>query len=278
MIRRLAYAAAGALAPGPAGRRATDAFSTTRAFGIHPDDLPPLGARTFPVPGAPRVREGYLWGPDDAPTALLVHGWGADSSSMHSLIGPLRALGYRVAAFDAPGHGVSAGTQATMTEYVDALGAVLDTLGPVRAAVAHSLGSIVTAAALAGRPHQRIDSLTLVAPTRTLGGVLDRWATGRLPTRTADLIRAELHRRNGVPVTHWDLLPHGRRLTAPVLVVADPHDPVVPFAEAETIAAGLPRARLRSVPGSGHLGILMAAETKETTAAFVAEHAEENVL
>nr|WP_308801135.1 alpha/beta fold hydrolase [Streptomyces polyasparticus] len=278
MIGRMAYAVTGALTPGAAGRRATDAFSTTRAFGIHPADLPPLGARPFPVPGAPRVREGYLWGDEELPTALLVHGWGADSSSMHSLIGPLRELGYRVAAFDAPGHGVSAGTQATMTEYTQAVGAVLDTLGPVRAVVAHSLGSIVTAAALAARPELRIDSLTLVAPTRTLSGVLDRWAAGRLPARTAGLIRAELHRRNGVPVTHWDVLAHGRALTAPVLVVADPRDPVVPFAEAEAIAAGLPGARLRSVPDSGHLGILMSPVTKETTAAFVAEHAEESVL
>ncbi|WP_262401369.1 alpha/beta fold hydrolase [Actinomadura sp. CNU-125] len=146
-VRRLGYAAVGTVAPAAAGRRATDAFSTTRALGLRPDDVVP-DARRFTVGGDPDVRGGYLWG-EDGPVALLVHGWGIDSSSMQALVPPLRALGYRVATFDAPGHGVAAGSQATMTQFTRATGAVLDalgdTFGEVRAVVAHSLGSIAAA-------------------------------------------------------------------------------------------------------------------------------------
>ena len=42
---------------------------------------------------------------------LLVHGWASDSSSMHSLVPPLREIGFTVATFDAPAHGVHQGAR-----------------------------------------------------------------------------------------------------------------------------------------------------------------------
>ncbi|QFG24945.1 alpha/beta fold hydrolase [Actinomadura sp. WMMB 499] len=272
-VRRLGYAAFGALAPAAAGRRATDAFSTTRALGLRPDDVVPLGARRFRVDGDPDVRGGYVWG-EDGPVALLVHGWGIDSSSMQALVPPLRALGYRVATFDAPGHGVAAGSQATMTQFTRATGAVLDALGDVRAVVAHSLGSIAAAGALAARPGAPVRCLALLAPTCTLTGVLERWARSDLRLRrpvVAEIYR-ELRRRNGVPVGHWDVVGLGGGLDLPALVLHDPHDDVVPYAEAREVAAGLRGARLEDAPG-GHFGILLDPGVRDRVAAFVTRHA-----
>ncbi|MFD0381879.1 alpha/beta fold hydrolase [Streptomyces stramineus] len=216
---------------------------------------------------------GYLWG-DDGPTALLVHGWGADSTSMYSLITPLRELGYRVAAFDAPAHGVSKGKQATMTQYTVAVRAALDSLGGARVVVAHSLGSIAAIGAVAARPEERVDCITLVAPTCTLTAVLERWSRDelRLSRSTVDRVYRELHRRNGVPVSHWDVVGLGRALDIPVLALHDPDDPVVPICEAEAIAEGLRDVRLQRTPGRGHMGILMSPEVKSAVSAFVAEH------
>ncbi|MFH8788016.1 alpha/beta fold hydrolase [Streptomyces roseoverticillatus] len=273
-LRRLAHAAAGALAPGPGGRWATDVFSRTRALGTQPDNVLPLGARGFDILGNPDVHGGYLWGDDDRPTALLVHGWGADSSSMYSLIAPLRELGYRVAAFDAPAHGVHRGTQATMTQYTAAVRAALDSLGGAKVIVAHSLGSIAAVGAVAMEERPDVDCITLVAPTCTLTAVLERWSRGELMLSRAivDRIYRELHRRNGVPVSHWDVVGLGRELDIPVLALHDPGDPVVPYCEAEAIAAGLKDVRLQQAPGRGHMGILMSPEVKSAISAFVAEH------
>jgi pimeloyl-ACP methyl ester carboxylesterase len=272
--RRLGHGALGRIAPALAGRFATTAFSSTRTSGIHPADVLPLGARRFDVPAEPDIRGGYLWG-EAGMTALLVHGWGADSSSMHGLVTPLRALGYRVAAFDAPGHGVSAGTQATMAQFTRATGAVLDALGDVRVMVAHSLGSIAAVGAAAGRLDLAVDSLTLIAPACTLTGVLERWLASelRLGRPIADRIYQELLRRNGVPVSHWDVVGLGEDLACPVLVVHDPRDDLVPYSEAEAIAAGLRDARLEAAPGCGHLGILMSQAVKDLVAGFAARHA-----
>ncbi|MEU5419258.1 alpha/beta fold hydrolase [Streptomyces sp. NPDC001407] len=274
VLRRFAHAAVGAVLPGVGGRWATDVFSRTRPLGGRPDNVLPLGARRFAVRGNPDVRGGYLWGDDGGPTALLVHGWGSDSSSMYSLIAPLRQLGYRVAAFDAPAHGVHEGTQATMTQFTTAVGAVLDSLGGARVVIAHSLGSIAAVGAVAARPRRSTDCLALLAPTCTLTSVLEGWARDelRLSHAIVDRIRTELHRRNGVPVTHWDVVGLGRGLDCPILALHDPDDPVVPFREAEAIAAGLPDVRLERAPGRGHMGILMSPEVKSAVSAFVAEH------
>lgn len=256
---------------GRAGRRATDAFSTTRALGLFPDDVTPLGASRLRILGDPDVEVGYLWG-DDGPTALLVHGWGTDSSSMHSLVPPLRRLGLRAAAFDAPGHGVSPGHQATMTEFTRATGAVLETLGDVEVIVAHSLGSIAAVSALEARPATSVRCLVLLAPTCTLSGVLERWAAGagRLSPGMKERVYRELEHRNGVPVSHWDIAARGRDLDVPVLVVHDPDDPVVPFAEAESVVAALPNPRLAEAPGHGHIGILTTPSVKSLMAEFTA--------
>ncbi|HEV3035602.1 MAG TPA: alpha/beta hydrolase [Solirubrobacteraceae bacterium] len=260
-----------ALAPEPGGRWATDAFSVTRGLTPIPDNSLPLGARAFELSGCPRVRCGYLW-PADGPIALLLHGWGVDSSSMLSLIAPLRDAGFAVAAFDAPGHGVSPGNQATMTEYVDAAAAVIGELGEVRVIVAHSLGAIAAASALSAHD-PGVERIVLLAPTCTLAGVLERWQPdGLWRSRSAwNSIYAELHRRNGVPVGHWDVATLGSRLTCPILAIHDPDDDVVPFSETQAIAAALGDVRVLSAPGRGHAGILMASEVKRAVGEFVAD-------
>ncbi len=272
-IRRLRYGLLGSVAPAAAGRLATDAFSDTRPLGVTPDDVPPLGARRFQVADEPRVRGGYLWG-ERGPTILLVHGWGADSSSMHGLVRPLLRSGYRVAAFDAPGHGVSAGSQATMSEFTRATGTVLDTLGGVRAVVAHSLGSIATVGALAARPQLPVDCVAFIAPVASLSAVLERWSSVEpgLSRPLTERIYTELHRRNGVPVSHWDVVGLGHALDCPKLAVHDPGDPVVPYSDAEAVAAGLRTTRLAAAPGHGHLGILLSTQVTDAVSAFVAEH------
>ncbi|MFI7013398.1 alpha/beta fold hydrolase [Streptomyces sp. NPDC050164] len=274
-VRRVVHGALSAIAPGAAARWATDVFSDTRRLGLRPDNVLPLGARRFAVDGSPDISGGYVWGEpgDGRPTALLVHGWASDSSSMHSFVGPMRHLGFTVAAFDAPAHGVWPGSQATMTQYSGAVAAVLGTLGNVSVIIAHSLGSIaaISGAALRGA---ELDALVVIAPTCTLSGVLDRWdgAGLRLGPDTVRRVYAELHRRNGVPVSHWDAVARGEGLDCPVLAVHDPADAVVPYSDAEVIARELPGARLEAAPDVGHIGILSSPRVQAGVSAFVAGH------
>jgi pimeloyl-ACP methyl ester carboxylesterase len=283
-LRRFAHTALGAVAPGAGARLATDVFSSTRTLGLRPDNVLPLGARHFTVHDSSEAPNGYLWGEQGGTegTALLVHGWASDSSSMYSLVAPLRELGLSVAAFDAPAHGVRKGSQATMTQYTRAVRAVLDTLGDVRVIVAHSLGTIASIGAAVQRTVRRtappLDCLVAIAPACTLGGVLERWdgAGLRLTRTVVDGIYRELHLRNGVPVSHWDAVALGMGLDTPVLAVHDPGDPMVPYSDAKAVAAGLRHVTLEEAPGTGHAGILTDREVKALVSAFVSRNMDWN--
>ena len=191
--------------PRLATRVHTAMFVDTRGLDRAASDLCPLGARRIEMTGVRRVAAAYRWGDHD-PSVLAVHGWGTDSTTMAAVVDVAVAHGESVLCFDAPGHGASEGSQATLIEYVEAVGAVLQRFPSIKTVVAHSLSAIAVVAAIARSESSGVRSLLLLAPACSLSGVLDRWvAQRRLPIGVAVLIEQELHRRDGVPVSHWDI-------------------------------------------------------------------------
>ncbi|MDR6116520.1 MULTISPECIES: alpha/beta fold hydrolase [unclassified Sphingomonas] len=265
-----------AISVGAAGRKATDLFGYTREYIKAPTkEMNALGASRFAIPGIHGTSYGYRWGHGDH-TILLVHGWGTDSRSLYALIRPLQQLGYSVAAFDAPAHGMSPGSLSTMTEFKDAVKAAILALGNVTGIVAHSLGGIATTGALSELAGAHgVEAICLVGAPADLPTVIRRWANGflRLNRRTVEAMHVELHARNGVPVEHWNIPQLASRLHRPVLVLHDVDDPVVPFCEAQRIAELLPEAQLEPVNGLGHVRILSARPVMDRVASFMAEYA-----
>lgn len=257
-----------------AGSKATDVFGYTRALiKTPPKDVVPLGAQRFPITGVAGVQHGYLWGKGEG-TILLVHGWGADSSSMYSFTRALQKQGFKVAAFDAPAHGVSPGSLTTMTEFKNAVKAALTALGDVVGVVAHSLGGIAATGALSELAHQHgVRGLCLVAAPATLPAVITRWSRQVLPLSPAvlDVMYRELGKRNGVPVEHWDIPALGKNLDQPLLVLHDRNDQVVPVCESEVIGNTMDRVTLETIEGLGHVRILSDSRVVERVAQFLRE-------
>ena len=90
-----------------------------------------------------------VWSWGEGPTVLLVHGWNGRATQLGAFVEPLLARGYRVVAFDAIGHGESAGKQSSLPEFANCIRQIADELGGVYAIVAHSLGGAATTFALA---------------------------------------------------------------------------------------------------------------------------------
>jgi pimeloyl-ACP methyl ester carboxylesterase len=241
--------------PRLATRVHTAAFVNTRGFDRAPSDMCPLGARRVEMTGVHRVATAYQWGSHD-PSVLAMHGWGTDSTTMAAVVDVAVAHGESVICFDAPGHGASRGSQSTIGEYVEAICGVLQHFPSIQVVVAHSLSAIAAAAAIARSEPDGVRSVLLLAPVCSLPGVLDRWmAQRRLPAGVATLIAGELHRRDGVPISHWDIRTLGLDAAIRVCVLHDPQDHSVPVSDALQIAAG-GRAELIEAPGVGHHGIL----------------------
>lgn len=264
------------IAPALAGRWATNMFVATRRNARESAMGVPLGATAMDLTGASEIRDAYVWG-KEGPIVLLVHGWGADSGTMCSLVRPLRERGYRVVAFDGPAHGANRGRRTTMTKFVAAVRHVLDRFDPrseLRAVVGHSLGGLATVAALqaSGRSPERLVLLSTPSSlNQALRSFMRFW---RLSHRIERRIHEELSKSHGVPIEHWDVRTLASRDRFPTLIVHDRDDSVVPFDEADVVATALGgSARVELTSGLGHARILADRRTTALVADFVATSA-----
>ncbi|MBH8567646.1 alpha/beta fold hydrolase [Microvirga sp. STS02] len=262
-----------ALSPALGFRQAWRVFTTPRKLPTKAWEAPALAdARRRTVAAASGAIAVYEWGPAAAPAVLLVHGWEHRASFWRAWMGPLLAAGYRVVALDGPAHGASAGRRTTLTDFGGAVQAVVDTVGEVRAIVAHSFG----AASVAGLPVRlsagaALPRLVLISAPEGPRPVAERFADFlHLP---ADLVRrfaGHIERRTGRTADSFAVAAAGPGTGAErVLVLHDEEDEIIPFAEGQHIAAAWPGARLHATHGLGHNRILRDAEVVQLAVDFI---------
>jgi omega-6 fatty acid desaturase (delta-12 desaturase) len=257
------------LAPQLAGKLATKLFSKSRnTANEYSKALIPMGAYCEKIASPEhRVENIYIWG-DSGDIVLLVHGWGANCSSMFGFVQSLLDQGFRVATFDAPAHGCTPGEYTTMREFTKAAEHIIKQLGDVRHIVAHSLGSIVGMAVSAKNPN--IESITIVSAPVSLSDVLDIWSSNSI--EISDFIRqrvlSQLLKDNGVPVSYWDIGLLARDWVKPVLVIHDDDDDVVGF-HADKIKNFFPTGEIRLTEGLGHAKILMSKQVHNFVSDFI---------
>lgn len=205
------------------------------------------------------------WAFGAGPTVLLVHGWGGRGVQLRAFIAPLVARGHRVVLFDAPAHGATPGKRSSAPELARAVGAVLESVGPVHAIVAHSMGAASSVLATQGAP---TTPLVMLAPARDARLFTGRfaWAMGFDDAQRARF-EAALERNVGHALSSLDVAQHPRDV--PVLVVHDELDKEIPIEEGARIAATWPRATLVRTRGLGHVRLLRDPEVVARAVAFV---------
>ncbi|AKU17676.1 alpha/beta fold hydrolase [Luteipulveratus mongoliensis] len=208
---------------------------------------------------------GMIYGPDDAPTAYLVHGWGGWWQQLAAYVPALVDAGYRVVAYDSPSHGASApgqhgGRSTTLMEMGDAFAVVAWQQGPADLVVAHSLGAMATMWAWTGGTRAKAYAFLApgvrVAPMvgafgQMLG--LSHGTTGRLARR--------LDRRIGYPAAHFDLdrIAHEVNAQAPgtrLLVAHDRDDRETPADGAVLLTDAWAGSDLVLTSGLGHRRVI----------------------
>ena len=264
------------VAPELAFRQAWQLFCTPRRLPVKPWEAPVLAtARRRTVDnsetGAVAV---YEWGDAAAPAVVLVHGWEHRASFWRAWVGPLLGAGYRVVALDGPAHGASAGRRTTLTGYGGAVQAVVNTLGEVRAIVAHSFG----AASVAGLPVRLpaaapLPRLVLLSVPTSPRAVAMRFAEFvHLPLRMVERFAVHIQQTTGRAADSFAATAAGPTIgTEKVLVLHDEDDEIVPFAEGRQIVAAWPGAVLHATRGLGHNRILRTAAVVQTAVAFIVE-------
>ncbi|HWO17792.1 MAG TPA: alpha/beta fold hydrolase [Kofleriaceae bacterium] len=204
--------------------------------------------------GQPRRIAAWRWG--QGPAVLLVHGWEGRGAQLGAFVEPLVAAGLSVVAFDAPGHGDSAGHRAYLPDFADALVAVAAAAGPVHATISHSFGA---AAVLLAHGRGGLDASrnVMIAPNALIHDSVQRFAR-ELSLDEADRagFAARLEARTGIPLAALAIEPLAAARDAALLIVHDREDREVPLAHGEALAAVWPGARLEVTSDLGHRRIL----------------------
>lgn len=113
-----------------------------------------------------------VWGDDNAPPLLALHGW-LDNAASFALLAPLLVPHFRVIALDLPGHGHADHlAPGASYHYLDYVRAVLDAADALQldryALLGHSMGAGIATLVAAATP-QRIESLRLIEGLGPLG-------------------------------------------------------------------------------------------------------------
>ncbi|MFJ6727115.1 MULTISPECIES: 4-carboxymuconolactone decarboxylase [unclassified Streptomyces] len=224
-------------------------------------------------------------GPEDAPVLILGPSLGTTWHMWDRQV-PELAQQWRVFRFDLPGHGgAPAHPAGSVGDLADRLLATLDALGVQRFGFAGCAFGGAVGVELALRHPERVASLALIAASPRFGtadefrqrGVIvrtngldpiartspDRWfTTGFAAAQPAITEWAVQMVRTTDPgcyiaaceaLAAFDVRTEIGRLGVPTLVLVGSDDQVTGPAEARTLVAGIPDARLAVVPGASHL-------------------------
>ncbi|MCX4904217.1 4-carboxymuconolactone decarboxylase [Streptomyces sp. NBC_00878] len=224
-------------------------------------------------------------GPEDAPVLILGPSLGTTWHMWDRQV-PELAKQWRIFRFDLPGHGgAPAHPAGSVTELAERLLVTLDGLGVHRFGYAGcALGGAI-GAELALRHPERLASLTLIAASPRFGtadefrqrGVIvrtngldpiarmspERWFTSGFaaaqPAITEWAVQMVRTTDPGCYIAacealaSFDIRAELGRIGVPTLVLVGSDDQVTGPAEARTLVAGIPDARLAVVPGASHL-------------------------
>lgn len=247
---RAGFSALSEVAPRLAARAAGRLILTPPRHRPPPAEREALArAEPLALPG----RDGALraWRVGQGPAVLLLHGWGGRAGQLLPIAEALAAAGCSAVTLDAPAHGASPGCLASMIHFAEAARAAAAAVG-ARMAVGHSLGgSAVVLAMIRGL---RLDTAVAISPPRGPAGFVAD-AAAELGVSAAAL-GEDMERRLGVSPDALDLPRLAPPGAAPLLVIHDPGDREIPFADGAALAEGWPTARLLATQGLGHRRIL----------------------
>lgn len=211
------------------------------------------GARTIPV---------YSWG--QGPVILGVHGWAGAGIQFGAWVNPLVEAGYRVVLFDAPAHGRAQGESTNLFEMAEVATKVAASVGRVHGVLAHSIGCIAIARAIADGLQPNY--LVMLAPPASLTAVMNN--LGRQLGLSREVLAVHLQlmeERFGKSVwEQLDLELLSRALTQRGLMVIDDDDTSISPEESERVFNNWENANVLRTRGLGHHRLLWSPMVVET--------------
>jgi len=197
----------------------------------------------------------YHWGAEDAPLVLLSYGWAYNAGRWRHFVPELLEAGYRVLAYDPPGHGLAAVGVLNIPANADIIRALLEEYGPAFAIAGHSFGGSSSVYALKDLPRAlHPKRMVVMASFSYAPRVFKQYkkTLGLWSPLYWSMVRG-FEQRVGHTLDYYDFammsaaFPH-----VEALLVHDPADAVTPYAEARRYHDFWPGSHLYSPAEGGH--------------------------
>ncbi|MBC7776566.1 MAG: alpha/beta fold hydrolase [Phycisphaerae bacterium] len=197
----------------------------------------------------------YHWGAEDAPLVLLSYGWAYNAGRWRHFVPQLVEAGYRVLAYDPPGHGLAPAGLMNIPANAAIIRTLLEDYGPAYSIVGHSFGGSSSVYALKDLPralHPR--RMVIMASFSFAPRIFLEYkkALGLWSPLYWRMVRG-FEKRIGHSIDHFDFammtaaFPHIEGL-----LIHDPGDPVTPYAESRRYHEFWPESFLYSPREGGH--------------------------
>ena len=174
----------------------------------------------------------YHWGSERHPLVLLSYGWGYNAGRWRHFTEELLAAGFRIIAFDPPGHGLLPPAQINLVVNAKIIQGLLEKYGPAEVMIGHSFGGASGVFALQNTArHLHPKRMVLMASFSHTPTVLKSFADRLgLWAFTFDRMIEAFEKYSGFPITKFDQALMCANLShIQGLIVHSPGDEVTPF-------------------------------------------------
>lgn len=241
------------MSPIKASNKAFELFSSPRKGKLSHDAIPNvlLDATLETINYNQNDYQAYIWQGNDE-IILLVHGWESNTSRWKKLLPYLKKTKKTIVAIDAPAHGLSTGTEFTVTNYAKIIAEMVKKYNP-RYIIAHSIGG------LASIYYQYINQNPAINKMILLGSPSDFQVIANNYCNTLSLnnrVKIELEKRFAEKLTmtidDFSGMKFGNKIKTATLVIHDNADTVVSINEGKKIASTLKNAQFLITDNLGH--------------------------
>jgi pimeloyl-ACP methyl ester carboxylesterase len=194
----------------------------------------------------------YQWGDGDK-TVLFLHGWQSHTFRWKAYIEAFVQQGYTVYALDAPGHGLSSGSQLNLPLYSQLVQDFLYRQASIDYIVAHSFGGFASIYALYCTPALPVKKIVLMGTPGKVTDFIDTYNQMLgLNATTLQAVRKHFIASVGKEPEYFDAPELVRHLCKPALIVHDTDDADTPYAHAAAMYANWRNAQMLTTSGLGH--------------------------
>lgn len=259
--------------PEKAARKSFDIFQKVRKKEIRRREQPFYhDARHFTVNSSNEPIHCFEMGDPHGPLVFLIHGWDSNAGSMSKFASKFVDKGYRLIAFNLPGHAFYQSASTNLLECKQAMSEVVDFIDPKEpfSIVSHSFGSAVAANALAdsGREIDKVVFLTnpnriedIFREFKNMIG-LTRRAYRAMLNNTAEIL--------GGPLEMLDVSTNLKKVNFnKLLLIHDMHDQVLPFSNSFDINSDHQNVQLIRMEKVGHYRMLWNEEVIGRAVSFI---------